>query len=276
MYKLWRTVIAGMALMVATMGATMGASSTISHAGSVSLQEKLAILKDHYPKLIKQVRGNHLVLSNDAKLVIDDGKKKNHQAKLKNPDIEDTLSQVYPMGRCQVGTPAVNFDPGRIRSDALMRHIFGATKNAARGQMRAVNWFGSKVLATKRHGTDKALEKVRDALGKLPKKFSKFYRKTAGTFNWRVIAGTTRVSVHSFGAAIDINIKYTDYWRWAKGKPGNVPRYKNKIPKEIVDIFERYGFVWGGRWYHFDTMHFEYRPELIAIGRLAEKRGCAT
>ena len=28
-------------------------------------------------------------------------------------------------------------------------------------------------------------------------------------------------------------------------------------------IFEKYGFVWGGRWYHYDTMHFEYRPELF-------------
>ena len=39
--------------------------------------------------------------------------------------------------------------------------------------------------------------------------------------------------------------------------------FKNKIPKEVVDIFERYGFIWGGRWYHYDTMHFEYRPELF-------------
>ncbi|WP_265937085.1 M15 family metallopeptidase [Aliarcobacter butzleri] len=28
-------------------------------------------------------------------------------------------------------------------------------------------------------------------------------------------------------------------------------------------MFEKYGFIWGGRWYHFDTMHFEYRPELL-------------
>ncbi|MDD5211432.1 MAG: M15 family metallopeptidase, partial [Sulfuricurvum sp.] len=26
----------------------------------------------------------------------------------------------------------------------------------------------------------------------------------------------------------------------------------------------KYGFIWGGRWYHYDTMHFEYRPELLA------------
>ena len=35
------------------------------------------------------------------------------------------------------------------------------------------------------------------------------------------------------------------------------------MPQKIVDAFEAEGFVWGGRWYHYDTMHFEYRPELL-------------
>jgi hypothetical protein len=39
------------------------------------------------------------------------------------------------------------------------------------------------------------------------------------------------------------------------------------MPREIVDAFERHGFIWGGRWYHYDTMHFEYRPELLAPAR---------
>jgi len=39
--------------------------------------------------------------------------------------------------------------------------------------------------------------------------------------------------------------------------------YKNKIPQGIIDIFEKHGFIWGGKWYHYDTMHFEYRPELL-------------
>jgi hypothetical protein len=34
-------------------------------------------------------------------------------------------------------------------------------------------------------------------------------------------------------------------------------------PKEIVRIFEKNNFVWGGKWVHFDMMHFEYRPEII-------------
>jgi hypothetical protein len=34
-------------------------------------------------------------------------------------------------------------------------------------------------------------------------------------------------------------------------------------PSVVVEIFEKHGFVWGGKWYHFDNMHFEYRPEII-------------
>ena len=37
----------------------------------------------------------------------------------------------------------------------------------------------------------------------------------------------------------------------------------NTLPAEVIDIFERHGFIWGGKWSHYDTMHFEYRPELL-------------
>jgi hypothetical protein len=88
----------------------------------------------------------------------------------------------------------------------------------------------------------------------------------AGTFSYRTIAGTNRLSPHSFGIAIDIDITYADYWRWdideGDGDNGEL-RYRNRIPMEIVEIFEKNGFIWGGKWYHYDTMHFEYRPELL-------------
>ena len=80
--------------------------------------------------------------------------------------------------------------------------------------------------------------------------------------------------MHSFGAAIDLNTRYADYWIWAGGKPGRVPHYNNKYPMKIVDAFERHGFIWGGRWYHYDTMHFEYRPELLAIAEAAGVSAC--
>jgi hypothetical protein len=35
---------------------------------------------------------------------------------------------------------------------------------------------------------------------------------------------------------------------------------------QIVKIFESKGFVWGGKWWHYDSIHFEYRPELTLPG----------
>ena len=83
-----------------------------------------------------------------------------------------------------------------------------------------------------------------------------------GTFAWRPIANTTRMSVHSYGAAIDLVMAKSNYWEWEKTPRGQLT-WRNQIPQAIVDAFEAEGFAWGGRWYHYDTMHFEYRPELF-------------
>jgi len=39
------------------------------------------------------------------------------------------------------------------------------------------------------------------------------------------------------------------------------------MPWEIIRIFEKHGFIWGGKWYHYDTMHFEYMPEILLNAR---------
>ena len=70
------------------------------------------------------------------------------------------------------------------------------------------------------------------------------------------------MSMHGYAAAIDLNLKVRDDRLWA-GKGKTIP-CNNWMPREIVDIFERHGFIWGGEWCHYDTMHFEYRPELVS------------
>jgi hypothetical protein len=93
----------------------------------------------------------------------------------------------------------------------------------------------------------------------------KYVENPGGTFTWRHIDGTDRLSAHCFGIAVDINIKYSHYWKWDLKDPEDEYHYANRIPVEIVEIFEKYGFIWGGKWYHYDTMHFEYRPELLIL-----------
>ncbi|MDR1575751.1 MAG: M15 family metallopeptidase [Treponema sp.] len=92
-------------------------------------------------------------------------------------------------------------------------------------------------------------------------------------WNWRSIADTQSRSFHAYGAAIDILPKSLGgrdtYWLWtARNKPEwwNIP-YSQRFhpPEAAIKAFEACGFIWGGKWLFFDTMHFEYRPEILIL-----------
>lgn len=68
---------------------------------------------------------------------------------------------------------------------------------------------------------------------------------TAGCYYPRFIAGTTSLSNHAFGLAIDINA------------PENARGTAGQMNRQVVAIFERWGFTWGGVWHYTDPMHFE-------------------
>jgi len=96
---------------------------------------------------------------------------------------------------------------------------------------------------------------------------------SATAWNWRNIADTQSRSFHSYGAAIDILPKSLGgketYWLWAARKRPewwNVS-YNERYhpPVEVIQAFESYGFIWGGKWLFYDTMHFEYRPEILLL-----------
>ncbi|MGE0008750.1 MAG: M15 family metallopeptidase [Parvibaculaceae bacterium] len=234
-------------------------------APPADLGRHLARLKDAYPDVIRSIEGTRLVLKSGAELAISDGRTdKSFDELLDHPDIDDMFALPYP-AHSRPAAPQVDSDPGRVRVEALFRAIYGDCRTGGvRAKLRRVSWFGGSVLFTTRNGADRALEAVARDLSALPQPMRKYLTPSAGTYNCRVIAGTDRLSMHAYGASIDLNTKYANYWRWSKaGKDGRYA-WTNRIPWEIVDVFERHGFVWGGRWYHFDTMHFEYRPELLA------------
>lgn len=277
---MWKSGVAGMATISISPWIKRGfavalalATGPVARAAELDLAARLDLLVAAYPESLSGVEGNALVFKDGGPpLEIDDGKAKDHQAALAGGDIEDSLRQLYPLGACD-RKPAVDDDPGRIRSDALMMRLYGMSAKAVEGDLVPVAWFGGTLRVTKRQGAAAALEKVRDELAAKPE-LKRYLAPSAGTFNWRKVSGAPNMSVHSFGAAIDLNTKFADYWVWSGGKPGKVPKYANKYPLEIVGIFERHGFIWGGRWYHYDTMHFEYRPELITIAKAAGASAC--
>jgi hypothetical protein len=220
----------------------------------------IARLSSAYPDQVIATTQDSVTMASGAVITVDRGlKSKSFDDRLKQADLVDQLSIPYPPG-CPVKTPGLNEDPGRLRFDPFFTAMYGGTQKAVKNNLTTVNWFGQKLSVTKVNGVDKQLALVQADLAKKPE-LKKFLTPSAGTFNYRVIAGTKRLSVHSFGAAIDINTKYSDYWRWDGA--GKAPEYRNRIPCQIAEAFERHGFIWGAKWYHYDTMHFEYRPELL-------------
>ena len=190
---------------------------------------------------------------------------------LDQADIRDQFTLPYPLSDAPLHPPAKDEDPGRVRSDAFFLKMYGdCRKGEVSAHLKPIAWLpnhgGGTVRVTSVNGVADQLTQVSHELDALPSPLIQYLVPMAGIYNCRPIAQTNRLSVHAFGAAIDINTKFSDYWLWAKKPDGSIA-WRNRIPREIVEIFERHGFIWGGRWYHFDTMHFEYRPELIALAK---------
>jgi hypothetical protein len=222
----------------------------------------------YYPDAIAGFSGNYLIFKDRTKLLWDDGiKNKPFQTLLDKPDLKDMFNEHYETGASKI-PPAKNSDPGRIRNEAFFMKVYGTTESAVRKNLVQITWcpklVGQKIMVTKVNGVNKKLEAISVELDEHPE-LKKYLSDIGGTFLWRNIAGTHRHSMHSFGMTIDLNIKYSDYWQWTcKCTNENTDlHYRNRIPQTIIDIFEKHGFIWGGKWYHYDTMHFEYRPELI-------------
>ena len=220
----------------------------------------------YYPQVVGYA-DNRLLFADGSSLPYDDGRQKTFQQLLDSADIEDQFRIPYRKGPLPLSIP-VNEDPGRIRNEAFFKKIYGATREEVRGNLVEITWcpktIGQKLLVTRINGVDQQLQKISEELDALPA-FTDYVRKIGGTFNWRLIKGTNRLSLHSFGMTIDINTAYSHYWQWDCKCTSEEAAlsYRNRIPAEIVAIFEKHGFIWGGRWYHYDTMHFEYRPELM-------------
>jgi len=98
-------------------------------------------------------------------------------------------------------------------------------------------------------------------------------------FVWRSIAGTDSRSMHSYGMAIDIVPARSQgrSWYWLDARKLGLPWYelprsqRIQVPPEVVKAFERRGFAWGGKWFFWDLVHFEYRPDILILNGMPVK-----
>jgi|GEM_PF-575001 len=207
-----------------------------------------------------------LVAKDGSRHLYDDGRTKPGEQLLDAADLEDMFFYNYPLTNPTDRLP-VDFDPGRARPELFFKTLYGASPAEVQKNLTTVRVGGASVKFNRLHGAAAALEQVAkdlDAVVKAKPELKLWITNLGGTFNWRKIEGTERLSTHSYGIAIDLNVDKSKYWRWEK--PATLATFSRKeFPAEIIEAFEKRGFVWGGKWYHYDTMHFEYRPEILHV-----------
>jgi hypothetical protein len=190
---------------------------------------------------------------------------------LQSPTVAEQFVYVYPLDFDLDARKAPFFDPGRIRNNRLFAELYFEQEAEVSRTLVPVSLdglSGGSYMVTSHRNVDCQLEAVLDTLRQSQTDFSPYFEGNGGGFNWRRIAGTERLSAHSYGIAVDLNASLGGYWIWAGEREGEVGEFSNGIPEELVRAFERYGFIWGGKWHHYDGMHFEYRPELILYSRI--------
>lgn len=87
------------------------------------------------------------------------------------------------------------------------------------------------------YGSQTAIEKARMHL-------------CGGVFNFRLKRGGSTLSIHSWGAAIDLDPVRNGLGRRHREGMG-------MMPLAVVEIFAAEGWIWGGRWSRPDAMHFQ-------------------
>lgn len=274
------TVVLSVFLQKSETGTIVYAPADAAAYEAEAKRDLLALLlayPDHIAGFEKTKDGTILVvMQSGKKIVYDDRKVKNYEQKLYNADLQDSMEQIYPLRGIEE-IPKENFDPGRIRNYAFLHEVYGNTQGAIEKDLVRADTGQGSVSFNKNNGAADALQNAFQGINELLERSKSVYGfvfPINGTFNYRVIAGTNRLSPHAFGIAIDLRSDPRDYWRWASKEQGQ--KRLEEYPPELVRIFEENGFVWGGKWNHFDFLHYEYRPEIILKARACDESGKMT
>jgi len=167
------------------------------------------------------------------------------------------------------------------RADDFLIALIGASEKEARKNCKWVPFLCHKVFVHRlctsplKQVEKTIIEKAKHSI--IVKRFIDNI-KLIYSFDRREIEGASSMSYHAFGLALDIiprsyGRKHV-YWRWSKDLVKEwwaIPISERWIPPvEVITAFEENGFVWGGKWFRFDNVHFEYRPEIIKLSLIQD------
>jgi hypothetical protein len=288
-----------------------GSTQSLSSLSAAENEELVGLLHElfkGYP--VKTITLTEIVLENGARFAWRPPKTaRTEDTALNDPSLMEQFLSIYIPGPDWQSDPRHDGNAGRFRHSDFFRAVYGEDETAVKGNLTDVKWLGGTagehaqaIPVTRVMNVASAMQSISEELDDLSPADKaicwEYLQEIAGTFCWRTIAGTSRLSAHSFGMTLDLNARQCQYWLWDLAvnlkavnpsatvplerdlTPEEIPPWRNTVPFKIVEIFEKYGFIWGGKWTKFDTMHFEYRPECFVapeiklhIRRLLAKAG---
>lgn len=190
----------------------------------------------------------------------------------------DSIFYRYPLEMPDEPIP-VSTDPVRFCTD-LQEALWGRTEAQIRRGSRSTTFIDRRMFVN---------DVVADALVGVEADLLSLAARDPEVADWideiditysfidRGIAGTRTRSQHSWGLAVDfVPDSYEGrqvYWRWTRawnrtGWHRTPLDQRWSPPDNVIETFERHGFLWGGKWAHFDNLHFEYRPEILEYNRI--------
>ena len=227
-----------------------------------------------YPGFISRIeeRGNDIVfLMNNGFIHYKNGRMLSSE-NLKNARKYTSIFYEYKKGR-HTRLPDYIGEKFRPSRDFWYK-MFGRTENQIRRFCRTSSFLNHSVCVNDlcMESLKIVEEKIFEAAEKCPEVRS-FLKNLDIIYSFQIkkVDGTRVQSMHGFGLALDLIPKSFNrkevYWKWSRvfnKKWYKIPLNKRwSPPQEVIDAFENNGFVWGGKWSRFDTIHFEYRPEIL-------------
>lgn len=233
----------------------------------VTMKQDILCLMMAYPENINDVviDGNqnvYVVMNSGRKILYDDKINKNSEQKFQNPDLQDIMEEIYPL-ETTTKLMAIDQNPGRCRSYDILNEVYGNNRSLIEHNLKNTNLIYRNLQFNSQNRASDSLHEVFKEITAIKDKANVYSSvfPLNGTYNYRLISGTNKLSPHAYGIAIDLNRDRRDYWKWASRDEGQ--RRLDVYPIDVVNVFQNHYFIWGGKWGHFDTLHFEYRPEII-------------
>ena len=173
-------------------------------------------------------------------------------------------------------------EEGPAQSTDVLEVLFGRKESEIRRRCESITFLGRRLFVnTLAAGPLRTVEQEILASARRDPEVARWIEELeiAYSFMSKGIAGSSSRSYHSWGLAVDLVPESYGgkqvYWRWSRVFNWDgwhrIPLAERwSPPRAVVEAFERHGFLWGGKWAHFDTIHFEYRPEILHYNRMLE------